>query len=331
MDESLLKFHGRLKFKQYNASKRSRFGLKVYRLCESGAGMCGYTWNFKVYSAQDKDKSIPASSKVVLDLAKDLLELGYTMYLDNWYSSPNLYYELLQKQTYAVGTVRLNRKNMPKQFPGRKLGKGECTSRNANGLMALIWKDKKEVKMLSTKHTPEMVATGTRDRKGNIITKPACVVDYNKGMGGVDRSDQIAATCKSVRKHTKWYKKLFFYMIDISIVNSFLLFKKLHGGIQTLPQFKVELARQLLQSADIPDYSSPGRPRSLPTPDRLRGKNGHFLENNPVPEGRKAFYKRCTVCLKHGTRKETKFQCDKCKVPLCPVPCFKDYHTKTNF
>lgn len=43
VDESLLKFHGRLKFKQYNPSKRSRFGLKLYRLCESSAEMCGYT------------------------------------------------------------------------------------------------------------------------------------------------------------------------------------------------------------------------------------------------------------------------------------------------
>ena len=31
-DESLLKFHGRLGFKQYNPSKRARFGIKVYKV-----------------------------------------------------------------------------------------------------------------------------------------------------------------------------------------------------------------------------------------------------------------------------------------------------------
>ena len=123
VDESLLKFHGRLKFKQYNPCKRSRFGVKLYRLCESSGEMCGYTWNFKVYSGQDKDKNNPASTKVVIELSKKLLGLGYTIYLDNWYSSPNLYYTLLHQKTYAVGTVRLSRKNMPKRFPGRKLKK----------------------------------------------------------------------------------------------------------------------------------------------------------------------------------------------------------------
>ena len=119
IDESLLKFHGRLKFKQYNPSKRSRFGLKLYRLCEFTGQMCGYTWNFKVYSGQDRDLQIPASTKVVLDLSENVLGQGYTIYLDNWYSSPNLFLCLLRQQTHAVGTVRLNRKDMPKNFPGR--------------------------------------------------------------------------------------------------------------------------------------------------------------------------------------------------------------------
>ena len=117
------------------------------------------------------------------------------------------------------------------------------------------------------------------------------------------------------------------------IVNSFLLFKKLHTDMRrkTLTEIKVKLAPQLLRSADIPDYVTHGRPRSLPTPNCLRGKNRHFLQYNPTPDGRKLFYKRCFVYMKLGTRKETKFQCEKCKMSLCPVPCFKDYHTKTNF
>jgi len=71
--------------------------------------------------------------------------------------------------------------------------------------------------MLSTKHTSEMVDIGKKHLDGSAKMKPACVVTYNKGMGGVDRSDQISATCRSVRKHTKWYKK-YFYVIDISIL-----------------------------------------------------------------------------------------------------------------
>ena len=79
--------------------------------------------------------------------------------------------------------------------------------------------------MLSTMHTSEMVDTGKTDKHGDSIIKPACVVSYNQGMGGVDRFDKLSATCRSVRKHVKWCKKLFFYLVDIAIVNSFLLFK----------------------------------------------------------------------------------------------------------
>ena len=48
-DESLLKFHGRLGFKQYNPSKRARFGIKVYKVCQSSGTAAGYTWNMKIY------------------------------------------------------------------------------------------------------------------------------------------------------------------------------------------------------------------------------------------------------------------------------------------
>ena len=80
IDESMLKFHERLKFKQYNPSKRARFGLKLYQLCEPTGDMCGYTRNFKVYCGQDRNENLPASTKMVLDLCKDLLGRGYYVY-----------------------------------------------------------------------------------------------------------------------------------------------------------------------------------------------------------------------------------------------------------
>ena len=104
------------------------------------------------------------------------------------------------------------------------------------------------------------------------------------------------------------------------------------GPDQACPaQIPRQDACQLLEVAEILDYLSRGHPRSLPTPDHLREKDGHFPEYNPTPDGQTIFYKRCTVCLKHGKRKKTKFQCDKCEVPLCIFPCFKDFHKKINF
>ena len=121
-------------------------------------------------------------------------------------------------------------------------------------------------------------------------------------------------------------------MINITVVNSILIFKKLypcHKRI-TLPMFKIIPARELLQSAVIPDYPKAGGKRSFPTPDRLRGKYGHLLELNP-PTKSSFHYKRCVIFLKNGQRKETKYQCDKCETSLCPSPSLKITTQKENF
>ena len=57
--------------------------------------------------------------------------------------------------------------------------------------------------MLSTMHSAEIRETGKTDRQGNNISKLVCVLDYNRGMGRVDRSDQLRSTCASVRKYVK--------------------------------------------------------------------------------------------------------------------------------
>jgi len=50
VDESLILWKGRLGWIQYIPSKRSRFEVKIYKLCESSTG---YLWNFIVYTGKD--------------------------------------------------------------------------------------------------------------------------------------------------------------------------------------------------------------------------------------------------------------------------------------
>ena len=106
----------------------------------------------------------------------------------------------------------------------KKLERGEIAFYSSTDeLLALKWQDKKEVKMLSSMHTAEMINKQKKHKNGEDIIKPQCVLSYNEEMRGVDRSDQRASTYQCVRKCVKWYKKLFFYILDICIVNSYLL------------------------------------------------------------------------------------------------------------
>lgn len=110
IDESLMLWKGRLSWKQFIPIKRDRFGIKSFELCESCSG---YIWKFVVYTGKEADtakKNVNLSTRVVLTLAEDLLDKGYIIFMDNYYSSPDLATKLVQQNTDAVGTLRLNRK-----------------------------------------------------------------------------------------------------------------------------------------------------------------------------------------------------------------------------
>lgn len=121
IDESLMKFKGRLGCVVFVRIKRARYGIKFYKLCESNSGELQ-----NLYGRQDKnDDDLNVSETVVRDLSKLIVNQGYTLFLDNWYSSPNVFDYLLQHDTNAIGTVRCNRKNMPKDLQSLMLKKGE--------------------------------------------------------------------------------------------------------------------------------------------------------------------------------------------------------------
>ena len=97
----------------------------------------------------------------------------------------------MKSQTNVCGTVRLNHKFMPKDLAKIKLKGGETAYRSCDEkLLALVWKDQKDVKMLTTMHNASMTNTGKVDKKSNNIFKPACVLMYNSGMGAVYNSEQ---------------------------------------------------------------------------------------------------------------------------------------------
>ena len=60
-----------------------------------------------------------------------------------------------------------------------------------DGALALKWREKRDVMMLSTFHDTSMVAKTRRSRavEGGTeeVQKPAVVEDYNQHMGGVDK------------------------------------------------------------------------------------------------------------------------------------------------
>lgn len=53
-------------------------------------------------------------------------------------------------------------------------------------------------------------------------------------MGGVDHADRLMALYNIERKTTKWWHRLFFGLIDIMFVNSYVVYTTLFGKISVL-------------------------------------------------------------------------------------------------
>ena len=74
------------------------------------------------------------------------------MVTDNFFTSISLAKRLLAHDTYLIGTLRSNRAASGKEFLQKKLRRGEAYGlQNKEGIKLILWKDKKDVLMISTR------------------------------------------------------------------------------------------------------------------------------------------------------------------------------------
>jgi hypothetical protein len=109
--------------------------------------------------------------------------------MDNFYNSPALAKTLKLMGTDFVGTLKLNRKDVPKKVKETKLKQGELIGQHDLCPVSVIkWHDRKIVTTISTFHND---GTRTISKRGKDKQKPVSVCDYNQHMGGVDKKDQL--------------------------------------------------------------------------------------------------------------------------------------------
>ena len=86
-----------------------------------------------------------------------------------------------------------------------RMKRGDIRVRTRGDLTAVVWKDKREVCLLTNIHSPPREGN-YHDEHGNVI-KPAIVADYNCHMGHVDNVDRMANRYTARRRTWKWTKK----------------------------------------------------------------------------------------------------------------------------
>lgn len=279
LDESMILWRGRLLFRQYIANKRHKYGLKLYMLTEPN----GFILRFAVYTGQlDEMGGKGHVQKVVQHLAKDYLNKGHALYMDNFYNSTQLARTLINSKTYCTGTLRSDRKGGPMEVLKSKLKVGEIKQQYSDGIMVAKWKDKREVTYISTEFENQMIEIV--DRRGNIKQKPLPIVEYNKYMGGIDRQDQMMAYYPTLRKTLFWYKKLAIHIMQLLMFNSYVIFSKYSGKTMTYYDNRLAVIEKLVpESPDTTDAKV-----STHVPSKIIA----------VDATKRTPRKKCRICLK---------------------------------
>lgn len=314
IDETLVPFKGKLKFKQYISNKRHKFGIKLFKLCLKN----GYLFDLSIYCGQEKEpnqeQTVPSS--VVLKLTQNLLDAGRTIVVDNYYTSIELASALLERNTYILGTLRSNRRNNSKNVISKKLKKGEHIAEESNtGIFMEKWRDKRDVIMLTTKFVPELI---TQRKRTGEINKPKSVVEYNKHKAYIDISDQMKAYNSSLRRGVKWYRKLAIELVvGSAVVNAYIIHQEVTQNKMTITKFRESVIKDLIKSND-----------AFPLPSD-NSSSEHVLEDSEKKRSCSGCYARISkasgrIIAKNRTPK-TKFQCNVCQRYYC-LPCFFSCH-----
>ncbi|XP_017795067.1 PREDICTED: piggyBac transposable element-derived protein 4-like [Habropoda laboriosa] len=235
IDESLVGTHCQSSIKQYLPNKKHhKWGIKFWVLCDSVSKYClGFLCYRGAKSTESKEeiKKNGLGYVVVQQLLNlgNYLNKGFHVFTDNFFTSIQLAKVLLQKNTYITGTIRKNRKNVPKEAKFADVGKSKYFE--SNGILMCSYREKKSqrnpVILVSTNCTTDnVVVTKKRGIYESEKTKPAVVHNYNKFMGGVDEADKMLYAYLDERRTMKYWKKVAFNIIGRMVLNAYIIYSE---------------------------------------------------------------------------------------------------------
>jgi hypothetical protein len=277
IDEMIARFSGRSPHTFRIKNKPNPEGYKILSLCDYG-----YTYTFMFVSriAKSNVEAIPNVNHIgaeVCHLVKQLpSRKAFNIFMDNYFSSINLFSYLRSQEYGACGTVRTNTANFPfilreQKEERRTLQWDYLKGVVVNNVLSLLWIDNGPVTMITTIHKIDGVENriernrrkpretsanasklktvfGNQTRK--VLPIPRVVDDYNHYMGGVDIADQLRSYYSTQLKVFRTWYPLFFWLLDTAIVNSFIISKKLDISHEH-KAFRIQIVKELIKEATL--------------------------------------------------------------------------------
>ncbi len=336
--------------KQYMPSKLHKWGFKFFVL----SGVSGFAYDFEIYTGQENDPKfrrshepdLGAAANVVVRLSRTIPDsCNNKLYFDNYYTSLDLVVHLAKRGIYSLGTIRRNRvpqNKMPTEADMKKRGRGASEEMVANvdgvDVSLVLWQDNKTVSLMSTLTGAQPVSTVQRydraARKTTTVKCPDLVKEYNKHMGGVDKLDSLLGRSHCKVKSRKWYFRIFYHLLDITVINAWLLFRKVPASKMKLKDFRATVAETL---CNLESPVKRGRPSSTEVEKQLTAKkkrgNVAHLPPREVRQDNVLHWPIYTDdrqrCKLPGCQLLSYVVCEKCGIALCfkkNAQCFTIFH-----
>jgi len=317
IDESMIRFKGRHRLKQYMRAKPIRWGFKAWVIASDQ-----FVLDFEIYAGRRADVS-PAGPihDVVIRLATPFAHEGRVLFLDNLFVTPSLFDELHAMGIRACGPVRSNRAGLPRLLlaEAERLRRGQSWWRHRGVLGLTLFMDRSLVCLLHTHmnanpRDPAVLARRAQDEVP--LDRPVPIHDYNLHRGDVDMINQLHIYSPPYRKSKRWWVPVAWWLLDIALINTKRIHRQETDELLTTRQFRALLVREMLESARDRGFQ-PMRGHAVHIPGAM---DNHFLRS--IRRQRD-----CSMCSNRPIhRVRTSYECAICEVPLCVDGCFARYH-----
>lgn len=305
IDERMVKYTGRLSFRQHIRNKPIRQGIKIFVLADT---LNGYVYNWEVYCGAREGREVGLAENVVMRLVGGLHNLGHVVCFDSYYTSVPLAKYLASRGFGCLGMIRANRRFLPQTVknPPDILQEGEGYYKRAGNMLCFVYKDNRRIRMLTNVYGIALQENG----------RPQALNDYNFLMRGVDKSNQNISYYRFKHKSIKWYRTLFISALETTICNSFQLYRLRFPttGKNTL-KFREALSTELAQEYLTLQHE---QIRMGPPERIILGLHEIGIRTQ----------KNCCICSTSDSRKTTVYYCIECDKNVCPSGCFYALHTK---
>ncbi|KAB0803234.1 hypothetical protein PPYR_00204 [Photinus pyralis] len=313
VDEMLPNFRGRCSFCVYMPTKPGKYGVKVWACCDAKTYYCS---NLEVFIRNQPPGPYwidSRSSEVVKRMVNHIERSGRNVTCDNLFTSVPLAKDLLEKKLTLVGTLRKNKREIPPMFIAKSVKRplnssmfgftNECT------LVSYKSKVSKMVLLLSTLHHDDAI-----NPESGEAAKPEIIITYNSTKCGVDLNDALQKKYSVSRKANRWPLVIFYFLLNVSGVNSYVIYKENTVKKIRRQDFLASLCLSLVYEQGKRRVYETNIPQSM----KLRLCELLKIEKNTVsvPKQQDVTEARCAFCPSKKNRK-SKTLCSVCKRHIC--------------